>query len=487
MAVIDKAPVLLGPEQTGPKGWIQVMICLELAENYDAEQISSILKKAWASFRARTPMVGVEAVPLGGDLKPAGQLKLQPYADGEVEDFVVKDHRADETLPTFAQIKSQGFPNSAAGHKKFCLRGDVGPWPNFGVDRLATNFMQANLIKGGLLINHLCFHAFGDGTSMWKLLQIFAEDVRRAQGLAIEQPVEIPTADRAKLLKSTGKNVCANFAAEHQEWIHLPFTPDALPDGLTKAKHHAHVFRFSPESIQKLKAECSPANVRVLKSLVPEDKLPKFVSTNDVLTALLWRSAQRAEQADHAAYNGTETPSVVMVALDARRRTHVPVHKHTLGNIVGYSPAILPISQVLNSAEATLADLACLIRLGVDKCGSTYYDEVAHYIENMDDVNRLAGTAFLDMPGKNVLQSNWSEFDYYNIEWGAAFGDHIKAVRFPAGGVCAGFQIIMPTHPDSPAGTVDVLTDVSDEAWPRLLRDETWNTYAKNPTTVAYE
>lgn len=487
MAVIDKAPALLGPEQTGPKGWIQVMICLELAENYDAEQISSILKKAWASFRARTPMVGVEAVPLGGDLKPAGQLKLQPYADGEVEDFVVKDHRADETLPTFAQIKSQGFPNSAAGHKKFCLRGDVGPWPNFGVDRLATNFMQANLIKGGLLINHLCFHAFGDGTSMWKLLQIFAEDVRRAQGLAIEQPVEIPTADRAKLLKSTGKNVCANFAAEHQEWIHLPFTPDALPDGLTKAKHHAHVFRFSPQSIQKLKAECSPANVRVLKSLVPEDKLPKFVSTNDVLTALLWRSAQRAEQADHAAYNGTETPSVVMVALDARRRTHVPVHKHTLGNIVGYSPAILPISQVLNSAEATLADLACLIRLGVDKCGSTYYDEVAHYIENMDDVNRLAGTAFLDMPGKNVLQSNWSEFDYYNIEWGAAFGDHIKAVRFPAGGVCAGFQIIMPTHPDSPAGTVDVLTDVSDEAWPRLLRDETWNTYAKNPTTVAYE
>ncbi|KAF7518897.1 hypothetical protein G7054_g13303 [Neopestalotiopsis clavispora] len=487
MAVINKAPVLLGPEQTGPKGWIQVMICLELAENYDAEQISSILKKAWASFRARTPMVGVEAVPLGGDLKPAGQLKLQPYADGEVEDFVVKDHRADETLPTFAQIKSQGFPNSAAGHKKFCLRGDVGPWPNFGVDRLATNFMQANLIKGGLLINHLCFHAFGDGTSMWKLLQIFAEDVRRAQGLAIEQPVEIPTADRAKLLKSTGKNVCANFAAEHQEWIHLPFTPDALPDGLTKAKHHAHVFRFSPESIQKLKAECSPSNVRVLKSLVPEDKLPKFVSTNDVLTALLWRSAQRAEQADHAAYNGTETPSVVMVALDARRRTHVPVHKHTLGNIVGYSPAILPISQVLNSAEATLADLACLIRLGVDKCGSTYYDEVAHYIENMDDVNRLAGTAFLDMPGKNVLQSNWSEFDYYNIEWGAAFGDHIKAVRFPAGGVCAGFQIIMPTHPDSPAGTVDVLTDVSDEAWPRLLRDETWNTYAKNPTTVAYE
>ncbi|KAK6199037.1 hypothetical protein LQW54_010165 [Pestalotiopsis sp. IQ-011] len=486
-AVTDKAPVLLAPEQTGPKGWIQSMHCLELAADYDADQISSILKKAWASFKARTPMVGVEAVPAGGDAKPAGQLKLQPYGDGEVEDFIVKDHRADETLPTFAQIKAQGFPNSAAGDVKFCLRGATGPWPVFGVDRLATNFMQANLIKGGLLINHLCFHAFGDGTSMWKLTEIFAEDVRRAQGLSIEKPVEIPTADRAKLERSTGKNVCANFAQEHQEFIHLPFTPDALPDGLTKAKHHAHVFRFSPEAIQKLKAECSPANVRALKGVVPQDKLPKFVSTNDVVTALLWRTAQRAEQADHAAYAGTETPSVAMVALDARRRTHVPVHKHTLGNIVGYSPAILPLAQVLDDRAASLADLACLVRMGVDKCGSTYYDEVAHYIENMDDVNRLAGTAFLDMPGKNVLQSNWSDFDYYGIEWGPAFGDYIKAVRFPAGGVCAGFQIIMPSPPGTPSGTVDVLTDVSDEAWPRLLRDEVWSSYAKNPTTVAYE
>jgi hypothetical protein len=125
--------------------------------------------------------------------------------------------------------------------------------------------------------------------------------------------------------------------------------------------------------------------------------------------------------------------------------------------------------------------------MSVDKCGSTYHDEVAHYVENMDDVGRLAGTAFLDMPGNNVLQSNWIEFDYYGMEWGSVFGDHIKAVRFPAGGVCAGFQIIMPSPPNTPQGTVEVLTDVSDEAWPRLLRDETWNRFAQNPTTVPYE
>ncbi|KAH6648815.1 hypothetical protein BKA67DRAFT_638253 [Truncatella angustata] len=421
MAVTDKAPTLLASEHVGPKGWIRDMACLELAEDYDAEHISSILKTAWASFKSRTPLVGVEAVPLGLDVKPAGMLKLQAYSDGEIEDFLVKDHRSDDTIPSFAQLQAQGFPNAAMDNEKLCLRGRGGEWPNFAVDRLATNLMQANLIKGGLLLNHLCFHAFGDATSMWKLLELFAEDVRKAQGLSIERPAEIPTADRAKLSQSTGKNVCSNFADQHKEFIHIPFTPEGLPEGLINARHHAHVFRFTPESIQALKAECAPSNVRVLKDQIPQDQLPAFISTNDALTALLWKSVQRAENPDYVDPDSNLAPSVVM---------------------------------------ASLADLACLIRMGVAKCGSTYFDEVAHYIENMDDVNRLAGTAFLDMPGKNVLQSNWNEYDYYGIEWGSAFGDHIKALRFPAGGVCAGFQIIMPNPPNTPRGTTEVLVDI---------------------------
>ena len=486
MGVADKAPTLLAPEQIGPKGWIRDMICLELAADYDAEYVTSILNKAWSSFRERTPMVGVEAVPDAAITKPAGMLKLIPYKEGEVVDFVVKDHRSDPDLPSFAQLKSKQFPNSAMDNAKLCLRGRGGEWPNFGVDRLATNMMQANLIKGGLLLNHLCFHAFGDGRAMWKLMELFAEDVRRAQGLPISKPAEIPIADRAKLVRSTGERVCADFAKEHNEFIHLPFTPPGLPDGLTKALHHAHVYRFTAEAIRALKEECSPSNVRLLKGQIPADQLPKFVSTNDVLTALLWRTVQRAEQADHSSIPA-DKPSVAQVALDTRRRAHVPIHPHTLGNVVGYAATILPLPQVVSPEAASLADLAVLIRLAVAKCGTSYYDELAHYVENIDDINRLAGTAFLDMPGANVLQSNWSEFDYYNIEWGSAFGDHIKAVRFPAGGVCAGFQIIMPSPPGALKGSAEVLVDVSDQAWPRLLADETWARFASRLTVEPYK
>ncbi|PQE09660.1 trichothecene 3-O-acetyltransferase protein [Rutstroemia sp. NJR-2017a BVV2] len=486
MDATSKAPALLASELIGPKGWIRNVMCLELAADYDAGNISSMLRTAWSSFKTRTPMVGVEAVPADPDTKPAGQLKLQPYGDGEIEDFIVKDHRNDKTATSFGQLKEQGFPNAAMEDDTFCMRGRVGEWPNFGIDRLPTQMMQANLIKGGLLLNHLCFHSYADGLSMWKLAELFAEDLRRAQGLTIEKPVEIQVADRAKILQSTGENVCANFAEDHPEYIHLPFTPPGLPEGLTNGQSHAHVYRFTPEAIRALKDECSPAKISSgLKGKIPQEQLPKFISTNDALSALLWKSIQSAEHPDHSAVDPSK-PSVGMVSLDARRRLHVPIHPHTLGNILGFTTAVLPIQQLI-SKDTPLADVACLVRQAVNKCGSTYYDELAHYIERMDDVNRLAGTAFLDMPGSNVLMSNWSEFDYYSIEWGPAFGDHIKSVRFPAGGVCAGFQVILPCPADAPEGTLEVLVCASNQAWPRLLRDEFFHRFAHNATKVPFQ
>ncbi|TGO31123.1 hypothetical protein BPAE_0001g00170 [Botrytis paeoniae] len=486
MDAASKAPPLLASELVGPKGWIRNMMCLELAADYDVENISSMLRTAWSSFKERTPMVGVEAVPADPDVKPAGQLKLQPYRDGEIEDFIVKDHRNDSTAPSFSQLKDEGFPNAAMDDEKLCMRGRVGEWPQFGVDRLATQMMQANLIKGGLLLNHLCFHSYADGLSMWKLAELFAEDLRRAQGLTIEKPVEIQVADRSKILQSTGENVCDNFAEEHTEFIHLPFTPPGLPESLTKGDSHAHVYRFTPEAIRALKEECSPAKISSsLKDKIPQEQLPTFVSTNDVLSALVWKSIQSAEHPDHSALDPSKL-SIGMVALDARRRVHVPIHPHTLGNIIGFTTAVLPISQLI-SKDTPLADIACLVRQGVNKCGSTYYDEMAHYVERADDVNRIAGTAFLDMPGSNVLFSNWSDFDFYSIEWGPAFGDRIKSLRFPAGGVCAGFQVILPSPADAPQGTMEVLVSASNQAWPRLLRDETLLRFAHNATKVPFQ
>ncbi|CAD0113286.1 unnamed protein product [Aureobasidium uvarum] len=485
MKAVNRALPLLASEQVGPKGWINTIYVFQLDADYDATRIASILLSAWKNFKRQTPMVGVEVVPEDLQQQPAGMFKLQAYEDGEIEDFVLRDHRDDADMLTFAQLKEQGFPNGAMDDEKLCLRKLGGPWPNFGVDRLATTMMQVNMIKGGLLLNHLCLHMTGDGAGMWKLTELFADEVRRAQGMSIECPAKVTVRDREKLLHSTGKYDLAAFAAAHPEWVHLPFVPPGFPDALVNASHHAHVFRFSPEAITALKDECAPSNVHLLKNQASVTPLPGFISTNDALTALLWRSIQRAQHTNPSKI-AADKVSLCQVALDTRRRAYEEIHAHTLGNVIGYTATSLPLSEVVSAQKASLADLAVMVRMAVNKCGKQYHDQLAYYIENMDNVNSLAGTCFLDMPGANVLQSNWSKFDYYGIEWGPEFGHRMKALRFPASGICAGFQVIMPTPADAPKGTVDVLVDVTEDAWQHLLADETWKRFAANPTTTVY-
>lgn len=555
------------------------MLCLELAPDYDGERIESILTAAWSSFKARTPLVGVEAVPDDDEddsssiscstrsrslPRPAGRLRLRPYADGTIKDFAVRDHRGDAAVPAFAELVAQNFPNAAMNPDRFSLRGTGTEWSSPG-ERVPITMIQANLLRGGLVLSHLCYHAFCDGTTMHRLMARFAEDVRRAselivphqacqvgqrpqrgliarrrqrhqerrrreaeeisQGMRVDRhlgaqsPIHRDTtqkglglkdlrrasrsaaprstvaarvADRAKLLRSTGQRVATDFAASHREFAHLPFTPTALPPELT-APHTGHVFQFTPEAVAALKAACAPAHARYLRAAAPPG-LPAFVSTNDALNALVWRCAVRAKVPDPDAA-GTpdlrDRTSLSMVAMDGRRRAHVPVHPHTLGNFLGYAAATVPLARVLAAdgepASASLADLACLMRRGVARHDDgAYMDELAHYVERMDDVSRLVPGALLDMAGSSV-GTNWSEFDYYGIEWGPEFGHRIRALRFPSSGVCSGLQIIMPRPPGTPEGTVEMLVVLPDEAWPRLLRDETWNTYARNPTTVPYE
>ncbi|WYZ42789.1 hypothetical protein EsH8_VI_000488 [Colletotrichum jinshuiense] len=469
-AQLDLTPPLLPVEQIGPKGWVRSIFHFELPDNYDVDHLTSLLKTAYNAMKARTPIAGCEVVPL--DAKQGGLLQLRHYGD-EIDDFLAKDLRADESFPSFAELKAQGFPSSALDPAIVCRRGLGGEWPKAG-DRLNVTWMQANFIKGGLLLNMLFLHAYADGTTAYKFTEILAEELRAAQGLPIDSPAEVPWKDRAKIMKSTGLN--AGRPEDHAEYIELPFSPPGPPPKLASPIHHGHVFYFSPESLTALKAEASPANVKLFKG---REGIPSFVSTNDALTALIWRatmSAQHASKLRPIEEDPTPSPSIMGVALDARRRAGVPIHKHTLGNVLGFAAAVLDIREVVS--EGSLADLAICVRRAVAKTEGTYLDDLTALVERLEDVTRLAPTMFLDMPGNHMLQSSWREFPFYDIEWGTAFGDRMLALRPPAVGVCHTMQIVLP---DPQKGGIEVFVGVENDAMATLLADPLWRKYAQAP------
>ncbi|CAI7632764.1 unnamed protein product [Penicillium palitans] len=155
-------------------------------------------------------------------LQEEGVLRLQEQANGDIARIVVKD------LPG---------------------------------ERLPISVVQANFIRGGLILTWCIFHMVGDGTTFYTWTNIWAEECRRAQGLEIRDPIRLPAAiwqDRERVTKPSGDTT--GKLESHPEYTLLPFTPPGAPPKMTSLSHRGQVFYFSPESLAALKAEASPVN-----------------------------------------------------------------------------------------------------------------------------------------------------------------------------------------------------------------------------------
>lgn len=150
-------------------------------------------------------------------------------------------------------------------------------------------------------------------------------------------------------MKPSGSN--AGKLEDHPEYTVLPFTPTEAPPKMTSPNYRGQVFYFSPESLAASKAEASPAN-----ATEPSDH--KWISTNNALSALLWRTVM-AVQSPLKTLEG-DPVSIFNIAIDGRQRTGPKVHRDTLGCFLEYVAVSAPIRNMLSALN--VADLAIKIR-----------------------------------------------------------------------------------------------------------------------------
>ncbi|KAI0152901.1 transferase family-domain-containing protein [Xylariaceae sp. FL1272] len=443
-AYASQLPALIPLEKAGPKGYIRFVLPIELGDSYDADVVFDLLKQGLENAKERIPTLACEGVP-DPDTKPAGVLKLQKYTDYET--ITKKDLRASGAFPhTYAQIKSNGFPLSAFPGDLLCRRFT---WPSPG-ERLPVIDTQANFIPGGLLLTMCCFHVFGDAKAYYTWLETWAEECRRLQGETgprNEIPDEFFT-DREKHMKPSGRN--PGKAEDHPEVLVLPFTPPGFPPKMISREHVGQVFRLSGEQLAKLKADASPET--------------GFISTNDALSALMWRSVMAA-QFSLEELEG-EPNSFFNIAVDSRPRTDPPVHPRVLGNWLGWVGIQMPIREILSKDDIKAPALA--IREQVSKLNNQYVDDISTLFESVEDVNRVVATAFLDVPGFNCVQTSWINMGVYGLDWGKSLGGKIQAVRSPDVGVINGGSLVLPKLAD---GGIEIIIGVESKCLPRLLND----------------
>jgi hypothetical protein len=455
-------PALTPLERIGPKGFLQYVFPFELHDDYDVEEITNILKIGYAAAGKRLPVLACEAVP-DTSAKQAGVMKLQHIDDRDMEAIVAKDLRKSDLLPPFSELKAKSFPVSAFD-TDVVMRRHV--WASPG-ERLRVSQIQANFIQGGLILGWSILHMFGDGTTFFVWAQVWAEECRRAQKLAFPKPLDLPSAifsDRERLMSPSSGH--AGNVEDHPEYMLLPFTPQGAPPKMLSKDHCGQVFYFSREALQALKEEASPKN-----ATQPSEQT--WISTNDALSALLWRTVMAVQNPVESLPEGDNPQSVFNIAIDTRRRTDPPLHPQTVGCFLAYVSAVLPIRAMLS--EYSLADIALQIRKSVLRAGPGYTEDIVALIDrHVTDVDRLVPTAFLDVPGFNCVQSSWVGFALYDLDWGKL--GKIQAVRSPSIGVINGLQVIFPVLPD---GGLEVLVGVEQNCLDKLLQDPLWNKFAK--------
>ncbi|RWA05467.1 hypothetical protein EKO27_g9638 [Xylaria grammica] len=435
----SKIPSLIPLEKAGPKGYIRFVFPIELGESYDADEVFRILKQGLEGAKERIPTLACEGVP-DTEAKQAGVLKLQKYDDYDT--LTKKDLRAPGAFPhTYADIKAKGFPVEAFPGDLLCHRFT---WPSPG-ERLPVADCQANFIPGGLLLTCAFFHVFGDAKSYFTWLETWAEECRRVQGETGPRN-EVPDVfftDREKHMTPSGRH--AGKPEDHPEVLVLPFTPEAPRRRCSRA-------------------DAAPANAS-------ESSEHTFVSTNDALSALMWRSVMAA-QFPLEELEGDPT-SVFNIAVDGRPRTNPPVHPRTLGNWLGWVMPSMPIRKMLS--RNSVADPALVVRQAVSKLNDEYVDSLSTLFENVVDVNRVVATAFVDVPGFNCVQTSWINLGVYGLDWGNTLGGKIQAVRSPDVGVINGGSLVLPALP---GGGIELIIGVESKCLPRLLKDPLLAKYA---------
>ncbi|KAJ5984564.1 hypothetical protein N7481_006663 [Penicillium waksmanii] len=438
-------------ERIGPKGYLRYVFPFELAANYDIDEVARVLKAGYDALSQRIPEVACEAIP-DTDTTQKGVMKFQLMEKGSGTHIAVKDLRS-SYQPTYAELKSKSFPVSSFDADTFCPRS---VWPSPG-ERLPISLIQANFIQGGLVLSWCILHMAGDGTSFHTWTKVWAEECRRAQGLDIPQPVQLADAickDRELVMKSSGRN--KGNIEDHPEWTLLPFTPPGAPPKMVSPHHRGQVFYFSPESLEALKAEASPSNAT-------EQSDQEWISTNDALSALLWRTVM-AVQSPLESLEG-DPVSIFNIAIDGRLRTSPQIHPETLGCFLEYVAVSAPIRKMLSTPN--IADLAVQIRKAVLRADDQFSDDIVSLVEKVEDVDRLVPTAFLDVPGKNCILTSWINFKIYDLTWGPLLGT-IDAIRTPHVGCINGLQVVFPVLPD---GGIEILVGVEESCLGRLLND----------------
>ena len=446
-------------EQISPQAYTRVILCFRLQNGVTQEDVTQFLRESLITTAAKIPVLNSLAVTV----TDSNGRQTKDLREAEIDKFTVKDLTGSSL--DYGEIRSQGFPSQVFDGETTCRTGVFAvpgsPVPVF--------LAQANYITGGLILGLSVWHGALDGTAITEVLRQWAQNCR-----ALQYPedkdhkvstLSVGAFDKSRLSKvSISKEVSIK---DHPEFLLLPKVPASPPPAATRALK-TQIFHISPASVSTLKDVASPKNASS-----PQVEY-SWISTHTAISALIWRSVMIATYAHEQPI--PDSVSIFASPLDARKRMEPPLASDLLASAWCFHDSRLPIKPLL---EATLADIALVVRKSTDKIDAQYIEALITMIDGIQNRSLLMPTVFTDVLKTCWMLTSWARFPIYDFDWGTAMGGRCERVRSVSSGMFNGMHVLLPELPAEMGGGLEIVVGLEDDVMDRLKEDPVWTRFAR--------
>lgn len=327
--------------------------------------------------------------------------------------------------------------------------------------------VQANFIRGGMILAVYVHHSAIDGVGIMILLKRWSRHVAAASAsctVPISEAFPAEALDRSPLFSDMGtRRRLHDFpgfaeipkAASVQNVLEIPESSHLVEKPIPTI-----AYWYIPRS-----------GLRELENMAnPIDNIGGKVTKSCALSAFIWQHCTRARRSEQ---RGVKTASI-FVRCDARRRLDPPLHPQYLGNAVVHCEAELPIIELYSSTPDAFCRIAATIKDSIEWYSSNAIWELLAAMEATPRFGLVEPImdAFCET---NFKITDMSFIPLQSSEWGSKMGKPC-AMRAPAIYVLDGQAIISPRLPD---GGIEFTTHLSTEALADLKADRDFTKYAQ--------
>lgn len=387
----------------------------------------------------------VQNVPwVGGSVikSPSGYRGIQIF--GRAPSLTIKVLETE--LPTYQCMRQAGFPFSMLDEKVIAPRPTL---PGHDENDTPVFMVQANFVQGGILLVFNAQHNCMDLRGQAQLIELFAQACR-GQDFSLEQ-LELANTTQYRLTPPSGATLTLT---EHSTSVHAE-------DG-----HEPPRQRYNLEDLGQSRWSYfvfPAANLLRLKQLAIEDKFCDLISTDDALSALLWKASLRCRK---PRLSSMDVESTFERQVDARK--HVGAPYAYMGNVVFKSSVKLRVADV---DDMSLGRIASHLRRGLSPEPTIEHQmrvAAGKAQAAMDDATQIQAPIRQRLPLTDFQLSSWAQEKCYDVDFGGRLGLP-EAVRRPSFEAWEGLSYFMPR---TRSGDIFVAVCLNDSDLERLREDK---------------